>query len=273
MHISVLFKYIIPVSLIIFLAYLNYVASSTDIYVCDIPSNNTYPAPPPFKYVYRISIYDPSEKIDIVEYNGLLIGGSVRGGVKAVNIKGYGPDVYLLISSIVVIIIYYATIRIVGYAFNKIGLIILGLVFSAIILNTIYFIESQETISKGMVYEANNPLICETIGSTHVCVLDGFAGEAIVYVKVNRSITLLVLNENRVSSYDVGNEFTSYMRGRDIKIGYNYSGGDLSITYRRIKFDYLRDPYIRIYILNASIVLQTASIILVCLDWRKKKSG
>ncbi|OYT41002.1 MAG: hypothetical protein B6U89_00395 [Desulfurococcales archaeon ex4484_58] len=264
---DIVFKHYIPVFLVLILVLMNYQVSIEKIHIGDFQSIDSIVYPPPYRFITEVYIYDPlTDRVEKFVYNGLPVHIEYYGsGYEVLSIYSSGIDLYLILSSIIILIIYYFGFKILFQ--RKIYIkfyIILVLIGLSILINYLYVLCIHEPISRASIIELNSPLNCEEYNTTYICLIDIINSSSIIYVETNTSIEIVVIRDNILDRREIRGRYVNFIEtDLETRIGIISPRTNISLVYRRLAFENIRSPYSPFYYIIFSLSIIVANFVLI----------
>jgi hypothetical protein len=217
--------------------------------------------PPPYKLVTRITIYDiPGNTTRTIYSYGVLAGvSSYVNRYDAVSVDASGPEIFVLLTSLVLIVYYHIYSRRSYYSGEYLRYYIeLAVIVLTIALSLLYMVISYTPQDIAYILELDKPLKCTIAYSQRFCLLDVVENRSIVYLATREPVTLYIYRGGRVVDFvevNSTNPFLAYVNesGSTRYIIVAKPGVELGMHYTRVYIKNVRDPYTPLYIVYGVI--------------------
>ena len=157
-----------------------------------------------------------------------------------------GPDLFLIISSIALIVLTYALItrKLLHHNLRRIwpSLILVAIAITILYAYTVYV---NTPLTRATYLELSKPIECTKVYGQTLCLLDVFNTSSLIYIYTNQSLTMIIYQDTvEYERYELnpGENLTLYYNGGvETRIALITSGGEPSLIYRRISFQTYND--------------------------------
>ncbi len=239
------FAIYIPIILLVCLILLNVFIASEAVFVGGFMAKDLGFTVLPMKTSYRVSIYDiRTDDLIVMRINGVLLStgyiGESTNDVIAIN--AYGPDIFLVILSVVVLVLYIGLYKLVYRENVKIfflSLVLLGLIIPTYLLYHNTYIQPSTDIGT---FHTTRPL--KIYEQQNIIVTDIVKHRALIHISSNKPFTLaymeLATNSSaKIIAFNTKN-YTGILRVNTetaiIIVPFNCSVKNFNYVYRRIEF-------------------------------------
>lgn len=244
---KIVYEKIVSILIVASLLFLN-IFSYQEVYVGDFTKDRAIYYPPPFKTHSRVYVYSIVENhVDITEFVGLILGLTRSiGENEVVIIKSRGLDMYVLIISLIVVIIYFKLVK--PYV-SKTKLYIINTILLLTLITLMY--TYSYLVSIPITY-ANLSEFTETINCSvpqtlllNICFVDSFNTNSIIYLKSDSDVLVEILKDSSVIYRVFIRGSVDFVKSIETDTEYRVvvlsSFSSINITYRRVSFIDTRD--------------------------------
>lgn len=247
-------------------ALVNYYSIS-ETHVGDFSRDRNIYFPPPFKTSVKAAIYNiVSDEVRSVEFHGLVAGVSGRPSEnELVSVKAYGVDVYVLISSVALAIIYFKRVRPLissakRYILNSV------LTFTTLLLLFLYGLSMKVPVVVGEYVEVLEPVNCIAgLDLLNVCMVDSFEGNAVLYLNADSDIVVDIFSEgdflDRIPLKSGESLVKRVDANREHKLIISSHEQSIKLVYRRVSLVNLRDEITTLLVTYSPLLPLTATFI------------
>lgn len=262
-----MFSKIISILLIASIVFLN-IYSFRDVYVGDFTRGRVIYYPPPFKTNTRVHVYNIVENsVETIEFNGLLISFNREiSRDEVISIKSSGLDIYVLIISIIVLVIYF---KITRFLIAKTHTYILNTILLFILVASVYvyvYVTSTPLIY-GNVVELSESIECRNLSILlNVCLIDSFNTNSVIYLKTNGDVLVEIFKEESVIDRSLVKSNEDFLKLIETRTEYRLVVMSplryINITYRRVSFTDTRDYLSTLFVTYTPLLISFVTIVI-----------